>query len=132
MRSTRRGNHRSVGAIMAKMFPRVKVTHTGYHMDQEEDFFDDAREDYEDGGQMTAPQVAAAASALVRAGYAPTAVDDALARVGAAFAARDRVAVIEQHGQEEWLKEVASRATVLFPRLTRPVELRFRPPARGK
>ncbi len=117
---------------MAKMFPRVKVTHTGYHMDQVEDFFDDAREDYEDGGQMTAAQVRAAAFDLVRGGYDPTAVDDALDRVEAALAARERVAFIEQHGQEEWMKEVASRATVLYPRLTRPDGLRFRPPGRGK
>ena len=30
------------------------------------------------------------------------------------------------------MKEVASRATVLYPRLTRPDGLRFRPPGRGK
>src|SRR5690625_7961246 len=112
---------------MAKMFPRVKVTHTGYHMDQVEDFFDDAREDYEAGWQMTATQVRAAAFDLVRGGYDPNAVDAALDRVESAFAARERVAFIEPHGQEERMKEVASRATVLDPRLTRPVGLRSVP-----
>lgn len=117
---------------MAKMFRKVKFTQTGYHTDQVEDFFDDARDDYESGGQMTAGQVRAAAFDLVRGGYNPGAVDEALDRVEAAFAARERVMFIEQHGQDEWMKEVARRATVLYPRLTRPDGLRFKPPARGK
>lgn len=117
---------------MAKMFPRVRFTQTGYHMDQVEDFFDQAREDYEVGGQMQAREVRVAAFDLVRGGYEPGAVDLALDRVEAAFAARERVVFIEQHGQDAWMSEVANRATQLYPRLTRPDGLRFRPPARGK
>lgn len=114
------------------MFPRVKFAQTGYKIEQVEDFFDDAREDYESGGQMTSTQVRGAAFDLVRGGYQPSAVDQALDRVEAAFAVRERVAFVEAHGQDAWMTEVAQRATVLYPRLTRPDGLRFRPPARGK
>lgn len=117
---------------MAKMFPRVKFTQTGYHIHQVEDFFDDAREDYEKGGQMTSTQVRAAAFDLVRGGYDPAAVDEALDRVESAFSVRERLLFIDQHGQDAWMSEVASRATVLYPRLTRPEGQRFKPPARGK
>jgi len=117
---------------MAKMFPRVKITQTGYHVDQVEDFFDDARQDYETGGAMTAGQVRAVAFDLVRGGYDPAAVDEALDRVEMAFAVRERLAFIDQHGQDEWMKEVARRATVLYPRLTRPDGERFRAPQRRK
>ena len=117
---------------MAKKFPRVKLTQTGYHMTQVEDFLDDAREDYEKGGPMTAAQVRTAAFDLVRGGYDPGAVDEALDRVEAAFTARERLTFVEEHGQEAWMAEVARRATTLYPRLQRPDGLRFKAPARGK
>lgn len=117
---------------MAKMFPRVRFTQTGYHRDQVEDFFDDAREDYEGQGQMTATQVRTAAFDLVRGGYQPAVVDEALDRIEAAVAARGRASFLEHHGQAAWMDEVAQRATVMYPRLTRPAGERFKPPAKGK
>lgn len=116
---------------MTKMFPKVGFTQTGYHHNQVEDFFDDAREDYERGGTMTASSVRGAAFDLVRGGYNPEVVDEALDRVEAAFAIRERLIFIESHGQDAWMAEVARRATVLYPRLTRPDGERFKP-ARGK
>lgn len=117
---------------MTRMFPKLNVTQTGYHLSQVEDFFDDAREEYERGGPLGAADVRAAAFDLVRGGYDPIAVDEALDRVETAFAVRERLQFIEQHGQDDWMAEVARRATVLYPRLTRPEGLRFKPPARGK
>lgn len=117
---------------MAQMFPKVRFTQIGYHTKQVDEFFDTARGAYEAGEDMTAAQVRSAAFDLVRGGYDPAAVDSALDRVETAFAVRERLVYIEQHGQEAWMTEVASRATSLYPRLTRPDGLRFRPPARGK
>jgi len=117
---------------MAKTFPKVRFTQTGYHVEQVDQFFGAARAAYETGETMTAGEVRAAAFDLVRGGYDPAAVDAALDRVETAFAVRERLEFIEHHGQDAWMKEDASRATVLYPRLTRPDGLRFRPPARGK
>lgn len=117
---------------MAKMFPKAGFGKVGYRINQVEEFFDLARTQYEQGGPFTASQVRAAAFDLVRGGYDTLAVDEALDRVEVAFAVRERLAYVEQHGQDAWMAEVASRATALYPRLTRPPGKRFRPPARGK
>lgn len=114
------------------MFPKVRFTQSGYDAGQVEEFFDVARSDYETGGSMTAGDVREVAFDLVRGGYNPTAVDEAMDRVELALVVRERLAFIDEHGQDAWMKEVADRATGLYPRLTRPEGLRFRPPARGK
>lgn len=117
---------------MVEMFPRVKFLQTGYHTGQVEEFFDTARHEYESGGSMTAGDVRRAAFDLVRGGYNPATVDEALDRVEQALAVRERLAFVEEHGQEAWMEEIAQRATTLYPRLTQPEGRRFKPPARGK
>lgn len=117
---------------MAKMFPKAGFGQVGYRSNQVEKFFDLARSQYEAGGTMTAGQVRVAAFDLVRGGYDTREVDEALDRVEVAFAVRERLAFVERHGQDAWMAEVATRATALYPRLTRPQGERFRPPARGK
>lgn len=115
-----------------EMFPKVRFIQSGYHTGQVDEFFDTARDEYENGGTMTAADVRQVAFDLVRGGYNPTAVDESLDRVEQALAVRERLAFVEERGQDAWMEEIAQRATTLYPRLTRPEGVRFKSPARGK
>ena len=73
-----------------------------------------------------------AAFDLKHGGYKTAAVDTALDRLETAFAKRAREQFVRAHGQEAWMKQLAQRAQVLYPRLRRPKGERFRPPGRSR
>ena len=117
---------------MADLFPTVKGWGSGYDRQEVEDFFTRARRAYEDGTEdLDGGDVRTVAFELDRGGYDPAAVDAALDRLEAAFVQRRRADHIAAHGQEDWMEQVAERATTLYPRLVRPAGERFAAPERG-
>lgn len=120
---------------MTETFPRVGRFASGYQTDQVDDFFARARAAYESESEdepMGAEDVRAAAFDLVRHGYDPGHVDAALDRLESAFVQRKRTRQVAQVGHEDWMDEVAKRATTLYPRLVRPAGERFAPPEHGR
>ncbi|HIZ38100.1 MAG TPA: DivIVA domain-containing protein [Candidatus Ruania gallistercoris] len=118
---------------MADLFPTVKGWGSGYDREEVEEFFDRARRAYEGGtDDLDGGDVRTVAFELDRGGYDPAAVDAALDRLEAAFVQRRRADHIAAHGQEDWMEQVAERATTLYPRLVRPAGERFAPPERGR
>lgn len=118
---------------MADLFPTVKGWGSGYDRQEVEEFFERARNAYEDGSEeMDAEDVRTVAFEVARGGYDPAAVDAALDRLEAAFVQRRRADHIAAVGQEGWMEQVAERATTLYPRLVRPPGERFAPPERGR
>lgn len=116
------------------MFRRVTGMQKGYHTEEVDDFFEQARTVYEQGpvGAITGKDVRTAAFDLVRRGYSTTAVDAALDRLEAAFVARARADFINENGRQAWLEHLANQARTLYGRLTRPTGERFTPPVRRK
>lgn len=121
---------------MTDLFPRAGFLSTGYQRSQVDEFFARARGAYErphmDEQAMSALDIRRAAFDLKRGGYKTGAVDDALDRLEAAFAARVREQYVRAHGQDAWMQVLAERAQVLYPRLRRPRGERFRHPDGGK
>ena len=121
---------------MTDLFPRAGFLRTGYQRSQVDEFFARARGAYERPHMyeqaMSALDIRRAAFDLKRGGYKTSAVDDALDRLEAAFAARVREQYVRAHGQDAWMQVLAERAQVLYPRLRRPRGERFRHPDGGK
>lgn len=116
------------------MFPHVGRWARGYDPDQVEEFFAKARVAYEGPVEsaLRGDDVRGTAFDLVRGGFEPSAVDEALDRLEAAFVRRERAAFVGKRSQEDWMALVAERATSLYPRLVRPNRRRFAPPHRGR
>lgn len=116
------------------MFPHVGRLSKGYDPDQVDEFFARARMAYEGPvtESMSGSDVRAVAFDLVRGGYLTGAVDGAMDRLEGAFVRRERAAVVRRSSQQEWMANVADRATTLYPRLVRPRGTRFAPPAHGR
>ncbi len=117
---------------MSDLFPRGGFLRTGYAVRQVDDFFARARAAYErpilDEGAVSSHDVRRAAFDLKRGGYKTAPVDEALARLEVAFATRSREQYVRAHGQEAWMRVLAERAQVLYPRLRRPRGSRFAHP----
>jgi DivIVA domain-containing protein len=120
---------------MTETFPRSGRWASGYDVEQVDEFFERARAAYEADPsleEMSAEEVRTAAFDLVRHGYDPGHVDAALDRLEGAFVQRARARSIGATGQDDWMNDVAARATTLYPRLVRPAGERFAPPERGR
>lgn len=121
---------------MTDLFPRAGFLRSGYDRNQVDEFFARARAAYErphmDEQAMSALDIRRAAFDLKRGGYKTAPVDDALDRLEAAFAQRVREQYVRAHGHDAWMRVLAERAQVLYPRLRRPHGERFRHPDRGK
>jgi len=117
---------------MTDLFPRTSRLRLGYNRAHVEEFFSRARQAYErpasPQGEVSALDVRRAAFDLKRGGYATPAVDSALDRLEVAFAKRTRDAVVREQGQDAWMKQLAERAQVLYPRLRRGKGDRFAHP----
>lgn len=117
---------------MTDLFPRASRMRHGYHMGQVGEFFKRARVAYENPGgagtEMTTLDIRRTAFDLKRGGYSTAAVDAALDRLETAFATRVRENYVRAHGQEAWMKDLADRAQILYPRLRRPKGQKFAPP----
>jgi len=117
---------------MSDLFPRGGFARLGYAVRQVDDFFAQARAVYErpvlEESQMSALDVRRAAFDLKRGGYATRAVDEALDRLEVAFATRAREQFVRTHGHDAWMRVLAERAQVLYPRLRRPRGERFAHP----
>ncbi len=119
---------------MSEMFPTVSKLKRGYDQQEVDDFFEQARKAYEGGmsaEEFSSDQVRLAVFTLRRGGYDIADVDEALARLEAAFVQRDRTAFVSEHGEAAWFEKIADEATVLYPRLLRPKGERFLHPAEG-
>jgi DivIVA domain-containing protein len=121
---------------MTDLFPRNNALRLGYQPDQVAEFFDEARLAYERPGspdpEVSPLDVRRAAFDLKHGGYSTVAVDAALDRLELAFATRTREIFVRAHGQDEWMKSLAERAQVLYPRLRRPAGARFEHPENFK
>ncbi len=118
---------------MAGMFRTVSRLRTGYAPEDVDEFFDHAREVYENGvaGDLSGHDVRLAAFDLVRGGYSTAAVDAALDRLEAAFVARARAQKLAAEGQQAWMNHLAEQARSLYGRLGRPERQRFAPAQPG-
>ena len=118
---------------MSDLFPRTSALRHGYRRDQVEEFFSRARQAYERAAtpdsDLTPLDVRRASFDLKRGGYSTAAVDSALDRLEVAFAKRTRETFVRQHGQDAWMRSLADRAQVLYPRLRRPKGERFAHPS---
>lgn len=117
---------------MSTQFPRASFLSTGYNVAQVDEFFARARAAYEqpvlDESSMSAIDVRRAAFDLKRGGYKVDAIDGALDRLEVAFAQRARDQFVRQYGHDAWMRNLAERAQVLYPRLRRERGDRFRRP----
>lgn len=117
---------------MADLFPRVGAFTLGYRMAEVDEYFNRAREAYEQPGisdELAAMDVRRANFDLKRGGYSTAAVDSALDRLEVAFAVRVRERFVKERGTEAWMAELAQRAQALYPRLRRPAGNRFAAPS---
>ncbi|OKL49217.1 cell division protein DivIVA [Boudabousia marimammalium] len=118
---------------MSEMFNKVGGLRAGYAIDEVDDFMARARASYEgSSSEINARSVLAAAFSTQKGGYKRVSVDATLDRLAAAFVKRDRADYVARHGQQAWLDHVADRATVLYPRLSRPEGERFTHPEKGE
>ncbi|WP_430867096.1 DivIVA domain-containing protein [Demequina aurantiaca] len=121
---------------MTDLFPRTNKLRLGYKTEQVAEFFDQARLAYERPGspdpEVSPLDVRRAAFDLKHGGYSTAAVDAALDRLELAFSTRTRDIFVRANGQDEWMKNLAERAQVLYPRLRRPAGARFDHPATFK
>jgi DivIVA domain-containing protein len=112
----------SVGAP----FTRVPWNKRGYEPEAVQAFLDRARASYQGGtGELTSAEVRAASFPLARGGFDMRSVDQALARLEDAFAARERDAQIRAGGADLWVDEARSEAQELLARFGRPHGRRF-------
>lgn len=118
---------------MTDLFPRTNALRLGYKHEQVAEFFDEARVAYERPGSpdsaLSPLDVRRAAFDLKHGGYSTAAVDAALDRLELAFATRTRDIYVHAHGKDEWMRHLAERAQVLYPRLRRPAGDRFEHPS---
>lgn len=120
---------------MSTVFPKAGRLTLGYDKEEVDDFMKYAKAAYEGGvsaREFSARQVRAAAFNRRRGGYDTLAVDAFMDSLEAAFVKRDRANHVAVNGEEAWMKQVAQRATVLYPRLLRPEGERFRSPEKGR
>ncbi len=117
-------------------FSRVPRTTRGYHVEDVDSFFEQARGAYGQGGSspagtsVGAVTVRTVAFRLRHGGYDIHAVDSALDRLEDAFAARERELLIKEAGDQGLLEELSRRAATLQGRLERPAGERFSHPRR--
>lgn len=115
-------------------FDRVGRGDLGYSPKQVEKFLAAARTYLEDQSApvVTSHEVRTISFDAVRGGYDANEVDAALDRLEDAFARRERDDLIQQSGEDAWLKEIGHLAGVLRGRLVRPDGERFRRPSSQK
>lgn len=115
---------------MSNTFPRTRGSRKGYHVDQVEDFLEDARRAYtaEPGvpAVLRSADIRRTAFSMQRGGYSPQHVDAALERLEDAFAARERERALTASGEQDWYAGARSAAQELLDRLARPAGRKFK------
>ena len=112
---------------MSSTFPKTKKR--GYHVEEVEDFLEEARRAYT--ADIAAPVVINSgvirrtAFTLKRGGYSPSHVDAALERLEDAFALRERERQLLQGGDVQWRAQNRSLAQEILDRVARPAKHRF-------
>ena len=107
-------------------FTRVPWSKRGYAPEAVQSFLDRARSAYQGGtGELTSADVRSASFPLVRGGFDMRSVDQALARLEDAFAARERDSRIRAGGADIWVDEARIEAQELLARFGRPQGYRF-------
>ena len=117
-------------------FERVERNKYGYNAKQVDAFLSRARNSFENPGNTADPVASAdvrdVAFDPVKGGYDAQSVDAALDRLEDAFARRERDDLINQQGEEAWLRQIGKLSGILRGRLHRPDGERFRRPARKR
>ncbi|MFJ4028038.1 DivIVA domain-containing protein [Paenarthrobacter sp. NPDC089989] len=117
-------------------FDRVERSKYGYNAKQVDAFLNRARNSFENSvgaaEHVASSDVRDVAFDPVKGGYDAHSVDAALDRLEDAFARRERDDLINQQGEEAWLRQIGKLSGVLRGRLHRPDGERFRRPARKK
>lgn len=106
----------------------------GYDVEQVNDFFDQARKAFESDSaspHFPASKIRYASFDMMRGGYNTREVDTALDRLENAFLKRERANAVAEYGQDQWNRQLAEKATTLYPRMLRPEGERFAHP-KGK
>jgi DivIVA domain-containing protein len=110
-------------------FPRAHGREKGYEPAAVDAFLARARASFEadaaPDASVSAADVRDVSFAMVRGGYAVTAVDAALGRVEDAFAAQERQQAIGRLGARIWVEQQRAEAQVILDRLGRPRRHRF-------
>lgn len=116
--------------VVSSTFPRTRRSRRGYHIDQVEDFLEDARQAYnaEPGAPVVldADAIRQMAFSMQKGGYSPAHVDDALERLEDAFAGRERERARGAIGEQAWFAQARANAKDIMDRLARPSGKRFR------
>lgn len=112
------------------LFPLTHGISKGYEPRAVEAFLSVARTSFESVDSspvlLTSADVRAVSFPMIRRGYVPEKVDQALARIEDAFAQRERAEVIAQHGSKTWVVQAREQAQEVLDRLTRPNGERFK------
>ena len=107
-------------------FLRVPRNKKGYDPEAVEQFLNRARSSYQQGVRgLTSDDIRAVGFPLVRGGFDVRSVDQALARLEDAFAARERESRIRQLGVAAWVDAARAEAQELLARFGRPRGSRF-------
>lgn len=113
-------------------FARVGRDEYGYSSRQVDAFLDRARQHYDDVDStepaLTSRDVRAKAFDAAAGGYDVRAVDAAMDRLEDALARQERDRLIDDKGEQAWLRRIGKASTVLRARLHRPETQRFRRP----
>lgn len=116
--------------LSGDLFPLTRGLSKGYEPRAVEAFLAVARSTFEDASAsailLSSADVRAVSFPMVRHGYVPAKVDQALARVEDAFAQRERAELIAQQGSKTWVVQAREQAQELLDRLCREKGARFK------
>jgi len=117
-------------------FDRVERSKYGYNAKQVDEFLQRAKKSFESpvgaADQIASGDVRDVAFDPVKGGYDAHSVDAALDRLEDAFARRERDDLINQQGEEAWLRQIGKLSGILRGRLHRPDGERFRRPSKKR
>lgn len=116
-------------------FGRVGSLRRGYRVEDVDEYFANAKSLYQGeelADELDPEKIRTVAFPLVRGGYRPDDVDQALDRLERACRQRERASIVTSEGTDAWLERAYTSAATLYPRLGRPRGERFRPPTKGR
>lgn len=113
--------------VVSDRFPKVEGRLKGYSPEQVDEFLTQARAEYDTGevDKQTVQRIRTTGFEMVKNGYAPKQVDEAIDRIEDAFAQLFRDREIAQIGSQNWIGEARSRAQQIVARLRRPLGEQF-------
>lgn len=112
---------------MSNSFPKVEGRVKGYSPDQVDEFLAKTRAEFDTGvaDRQTVSRVRSTGFEMVKHGYVPKDVDEAIDRIEDALALQLRDHEIATHGSHQVISQARSRAQAIVSRLRRPIGAQF-------